>query len=705
MAPAKRQPFQFGALWRNFWNGGRDFKLGEKSEYGVWAETLNPLRGISERALQDIFDAARAGVYAQLAYIYQEIEAADPILLTVAERRESAAGAPDWKITTSNPERTAGFDEALAQEQQDHLYKAYGRAGDSIGQLAEHLEGAFFRGFAHARPVLEAGAVAGFETFDAWNFALDKSTGQWWWNPDASTIYNDNFTPIPDGELITLTRQRHINYPALAIYIRTALGDRRYGVFLERYGVPPVSVIMPEFANEEDKAAYMDAAHKFALGGSGALPYGSQVEYATGARGTNPFTEFLRHQHELIVIMATGGTLTTLASPTGIGGGASDVQDAAWRSITARDTRAAGRAINRTVTRRLLAARFPGRPPLAQFEFDPEPAPTAEQVFKDAAAARQGGYRIAQKDLEDATGYTLEPDPAAPPDGSQGGFPPLPPLQNKATPRNPVANPLQIAHNAPEGKTDGDGGGQAAPPENSEKTAPNAKPPSGDGDTAALAADLAPLAARLAAALDLPDAEMLPALDALRAEAPDIFRRLDEGGHYTAALEEKLARAFAAGLSPEPPLQNKAEKCPDCGQWLSGDGTCTVCRGSDETGANPDGSEKQAAEIGKGKAALQRCLEEKADVYDAVHRSDIGGIGFVYGDEKAGIAHFSNREDAVRHLPETLVRGKKSEAYENGRKIDLNLGGYQAVIRMDRNQKSERWVLTSFGPEDKKGGD
>ena len=436
----KAQKFNFATFWQNVSElGKKNYKLGEKSDFGVWAETINPLRGLTEQKARDIFDQARQGVYADLTYLYQEIEAADPTLLTCTEKREAVTGASDWRIVTSNPERVRGYEENLANEQKQYLYQAFGMAQDEIGGLAEHLERGFFRGFAHARPIYEADGVVGFEFYDQWNFALDKYSGQWWWNPDASGLYTSNFRPIPDGELISLVRQRHVDYAALLPYIRQALGEKKYGVFLERYGIPPVTIIMPQSTDKNDTDKYFEAAEKLARAGTGALPFGSQVNYATEARGTNPFLEFLRHQQELIVLMSTGGTMTSLASPTGIGSGASEVQERGWRQIVSRDIRSSGRSINRSVTRKLLRQKFPGFPMLAMFEFDPDPAPTAKEVFEDAAAAKTGGYLIDKKQLEDASGYTLVLAPELLNAQQIGNFPA--PILNKAV--EPIAKPLQ----------------------------------------------------------------------------------------------------------------------------------------------------------------------------------------------------------------------------------------------------------------------
>jgi hypothetical protein len=62
----------------------------------------------------------------------------------------------------------------------------------------------------------------------------------------------------------------------------------------------------------------------------------------------------------------------------------------------------------------------------------------------------------------------------------------------------------------------------------------------------------------------------------------------------------------------------------------------------------------------------------------------------------------------VAHLPATLVQGKAGKPYQQGQKINLTHGGYVATLALtndpSKGERPKNWVLTSFGPEDKKGG-
>ena len=77
--------------------------------------------------------------------------------------------------------------------------------------------------------------------------------------------------PIPPGELCSLTRTRHVDYPAMAICLRMALGESKWGQFLERYGIPPVIIIMPPDIDPNLDSVYREAAEKVADGGERCL--------------------------------------------------------------------------------------------------------------------------------------------------------------------------------------------------------------------------------------------------------------------------------------------------------------------------------------------------------------------------------------------------------------------------------------------------
>ena len=138
------------------------------------------------------------------------------------------------------------------------------------------------------------------------------------------------------------------------------------------------------------------------------MPHDSQISWASESRGTNPFTEFIEHQQKLIVMMATGGTLATLSEATGIGGGASDVQQDEWKRIIRADKRIISNAVNKQICEPILRAAFPGKPILAEFQLDDTPKPTPKEMLELASAAASAGFEMDVNELSEAIGYRLK---------------------------------------------------------------------------------------------------------------------------------------------------------------------------------------------------------------------------------------------------------------------------------------------------------
>ena len=405
----------------NAWTlGGRGAEIFEKSAEALQLERMNPLRGIDEWRLGQIFDDARDGIYADLAWLYNEIEGVEPALSACCEMRESAASECGWLVKTADADRTRGFDAKLADEQRIALLSEFGAVEDDLADVAEHLVSAFFRGAAHALPLWNAdGSLAGFKKLDLWNFAFDRKTGIWYWNADASRD-EGTFQPIPPGEIVSLavSGSRHVDHAALPIFIRAALGAKRYGVWLDRFGIPPVAVIMPPNAEKGEQANYMDLARKFARGGNGILPNGSAVSYGTEARAVCPFPDFIRFQEQQIYTVGIGRVQSGANDAANLGGNAAGVVEAGFTRLVRRDARRIARAINDTVTVKVLQRLYPGKPVLAQFAWDTEQKRTSREVLEDAGYAKTAGLAIDIDQVSELTGYKLAQAAVSGPDGS-----------------------------------------------------------------------------------------------------------------------------------------------------------------------------------------------------------------------------------------------------------------------------------------------
>lgn len=374
-----------------------------RSAATTWLERVNPLQGLTITQAKNIFDVARAHGSPLLQKIYEEIELTDPVLMTCVERRQSAIAGLGWRAVAN----ASAADDAKAEEQRKAL-EAFANGIENLDETIEHLDLAFFRGYSVCQPIWEGIRVRRVNLLNSWNF-LRGDDGRLMWNPECTLDPKGCEEITPAARVVQLNRRRAIDWPALSIYIRKYVGERDWGRFLERYGIPPVDVIMAPNATDEQRNEYLECAEAAKNGSSVAYPSGTSISRAETSRGQDPFTAFIEHQEKLIVLMATGGTLTSLAqADTGslAGGAQMDV----WEQIVQRDGVVISAALNRDLFIPFLREAFPGEPVMAHFEIGKEDEPSATEAADLAGKLKVAGWRVDQSQLEEQTGLKLERD-------------------------------------------------------------------------------------------------------------------------------------------------------------------------------------------------------------------------------------------------------------------------------------------------------
>lgn len=374
-----------------------------RSAATTWLERVNPLQGLTITQAKNIFDVARAHGSPLLQKIYEEIELTDPVLMTCVERRQSALAGLGWRAVAN----ASAADDAKAEEQRKAL-ETFANGIENLDEAIEHLDLAFFRGYSVCQPIWEGIRVRRVNLLNSWNF-LRGDDGRLMWNPECTLDPKGCEEITPAARVVQLKRRRAIDWPALSIYIRKYVGERDWGRFLERYGIPPVDVIMAPNATDEQREEYIACAEAAKNGSSVAYPSGTSISRAETSRGQDPFTAFIEHQEKLIVLMATGGTLTSLAqADTGslAGGAQMDV----WEQIVQRDGVVISAALNRDLFIPFLREAFPGEPVMAHFEIGKEDEPSATEAADLAGKLKVAGWRVDQSQLEEQTGLKLERD-------------------------------------------------------------------------------------------------------------------------------------------------------------------------------------------------------------------------------------------------------------------------------------------------------
>ena len=651
-----------------------------KTQYSAWLEKFNPLSGMSIQDLQNVFDAARGGDTQRLHWIFQEIEAVNPTLSVCVDRRASAMANFQWRIAEK-----ATADSSLAAEQKDAAERFFGDI-ENLHELFEHLDLAFFRGFAHAQPIWEAdGTVRHISPIDSWRFV--RKDGAWLYNPKC-TGFTSDCIDCANARLVTVVRRRPIDYPALGVHVRDAVGNRDWGRFLERHALPKPAVTMHPGATEENRADYLAAAVAVENGQVSVWPNGASLtDFAGGSRGTDPFRSFIEHQEETIVRLATGGTLGSIAQ-AGSGTLAGGAQQDVWESIVARDSAVIASAIERALLRPFLDFAFPGKAAAVGFGFDFTKPPTPKEVFDTAASARAAGWIIDHEELEEQTGYTLTPAPEAAQNTPQNPFsdPKTPSLtlRNAKTAFKTTNNAFKTA------RKDLDAQGAASAENGSE------------GVLEAFCKDGSKAAQEVLKLLEDPTAEkateLIEKLPSLLPEDPAL----------AAVIAEEMAKEFKVKVEGEGVLLNsecRAKNPAACRthgmprelktKGLSDRFGRTA---TEQLAANPE----QNAE--RGKNAIAEVLRKKSGHVDkGMFRPETGWIRLEWGDAGDpsrsfkgghGLSHIEAKHpEALKKLPSVLAEGTIYKHEEPGKMYILKGNAFAVVGSVTKGGKT---VITEF---------
>jgi phage gp29-like protein len=540
--------------------------------YNRWRERYNPLRGLNISRAVALLEQYQRGEMADPQWVYFFIEQSDADLFAILERREAALLELNWKVSplsgrwTKDDPRQAAWDKGLAAEQTAALLEAYDGI-DNLYEAISHLQLATFRGFSHLEKWRSGdGDIYHLELVDQWNVVRDLLRGQWKYNPRAdSTTFAalGEDMLIDPADFIIRERDRHVNRLALVKFIRQSLSEKDWDAFIEIYGLPSGVIVGPPNVPPEKEASYRESAQNIAEGGSGYLPNGSTYTANDSPRGNSPFRPRLDYLSEKLVLAGTGGLLTMLTAPTGIGKGPTDAHADAFKSLARAEARKISELFNRSIDTEFLDKQFPGKPALVYFEIAANDELDAGEVVAHAVALAGASFRVSPEQLAEKTGYEItlaDPakvtvredatpgaDPTEPPPADDPANPEKPPITNRAkTDAAPV--PVEQSHDF-------------------RKFLARMR----NRMAGATAEDLKPLRAALAKALQGDDAGLPDRLKALNRELPAMADKIITAKASSAELYEILSAALASQVGAGAAVKNRSKTAQprhESGQFL-----------------------------------------------------------------------------------------------------------------------------------------
>jgi hypothetical protein len=281
-----------------------------------------------------------------------------------------------------------GATAALAERQRQFLQGRYDLLNNFKLSLAQ-LALADVRGYAVLQKHRYAtganeGAVEELYWLEPWCWAREGFYGDFYYNENSQSgpgLGNCQATlgeecrigseALPREDFVVREAESPLYEIALIAFVNWLMGRKDYSAFVEIFGLPNSVVIMPPNITPGREMEYQAAAEKVARGANGALPHGADVKFpAHQARGENPFEKFCDAQERDVVLAGTGGQLTMLSAPTGLGKGASEEHDGAWQKIAQAKAVRINEVLQRDFDAPELAAEFPGEPVCVYFALE-----------------------------------------------------------------------------------------------------------------------------------------------------------------------------------------------------------------------------------------------------------------------------------------------------------------------------------------------
>lgn len=289
--------------------------------------------------------------------------------------------------------------------------KADTRNEDGLSEAMRHLDMATFRGRSAVKPFFDEKGNLFFKKLQNWNFI--RHNGKNYWNPEATQTFLANLSnqsletlglkEIPEDEVAYLVDDKCLDWCGLTIYLRQLIGEDNWARACEKYGIAQVLITVPEGTPDTALNEWNWRAQSIYEGGSGALPYGTEVDHLTDPRSQDPFSEFIKHQMEQFSILATGGTLATLGGSTGLGSNLAEIQDAQFQSLVNYDCKRIQNAMQMVVEKCVKKIFGENEEPLVRFEFIEADDTTPTEYLELAQKCKELGIKIDVAKLKQAT--------------------------------------------------------------------------------------------------------------------------------------------------------------------------------------------------------------------------------------------------------------------------------------------------------------
>ena len=375
----------------------------------AWSTMMNPLRNLTQTGIQQLIDNIKRGNDVKLQVAFKEIEQQMPIFGICLNKRLAGITSRKWDIIPIDESAEA---KAQAETVKKMFDKSDTRNLDGLTECLRHLGMAAFRGRSVVKPFINDDNELYFKNIENWNVLTYNN--RLYWNPDADQGVdlrdNNTLEEISEDEVIWISDERPIDLPGLMIYLRQLIGEDRWSMAVEKFGIPPVVITAPEGTPDQALDVWYNRAIQIWNGGSGVLPPGAKVDTLSEARGQDPFSEYVNHQMDMIVLLACGEKLTTLGGATGLGSNLADVQSQEFNNLVNYDCKRISNAMSRCAVAKCVRKMFNTDEVKCRFSFVEDEHISIKEYLEYATTLQQLGGTIDLQKLKELTKFDILAD-------------------------------------------------------------------------------------------------------------------------------------------------------------------------------------------------------------------------------------------------------------------------------------------------------
>lgn len=377
--------------------------LGDQSRHLSYTP---PLDFLNISTVRSCMNEALRGAYAQVQWIWEQLEPADAVLASCVEKRDTALKKLPWRVVKKKG--LSDLEDAIADAQL-RTVKDFCNAISNMDEAIAAFGQASFRHFRRLQMV-ETSREFILQVTDNWNWSRDGYNGEWQWNPRATFgTARAEAVPVPEWSILTRFCPRPIDQVAMMLCLDRKNAKAQWMTCNGRYGTPPFFVVLPEGTDEDTKILYLKMAMQCVSNSCGTLPPGADVKAVSVPASTpDMFLKLIDLSTQELVLRSTNGQMTMLTAPgAGTNTETGSTHEDGFDDLAAAEGKDISGVLNRGMVRPIIEQWHPGQEIYVELEIKHPEADDTVASVNNIAQLASVGYRAPDDVVTESTGIEV----------------------------------------------------------------------------------------------------------------------------------------------------------------------------------------------------------------------------------------------------------------------------------------------------------